>query len=41
VPGVDEPVRLPVPFEIGYIFKALPEALLQLDGGQARQAKKQ
>jgi len=27
VPGVDEPVRLPVPFEIGYIFKALPEAL--------------
>ena len=27
VPGVDEPVRLPVPFEIGYLFKALPEAL--------------
>ena len=27
VPGVDEPVRLPIPFEIGYIFKALPEAL--------------
>lgn len=27
VPGVDEPVKLPVPFEIGYIFKALPEAL--------------
>jgi hypothetical protein len=27
IPGVDEPVRLPIPFEIGYIFKALPEAL--------------
>lgn len=27
VPGVDEPVRLPVPFEVGYIFKSLPEAL--------------
>lgn len=27
VPGVDEPVRLPIPFEIGYIFKALPEAI--------------
>jgi hypothetical protein len=28
VPGLDEPVRIPVPFEVGYIFKALPEALL-------------
>jgi hypothetical protein len=27
VPGLDEPVRLPIPFEIGYLFKALPEAL--------------
>ena len=27
LPGVDQPVRIPVPFEIGYIFKALPEAL--------------
>lgn len=27
IPGVDEPLRLPIPFEIGYIFKALPEAL--------------
>jgi hypothetical protein len=27
VPGVEEAVRLPIPFEIGYIFKALPEAL--------------
>jgi hypothetical protein len=27
IPGVDQPLRIPVPFEIGYIFKALPEAL--------------
>ena len=27
LPGVDEPLRLPIPFEVGYIFKALPEAL--------------
>ena len=27
IPGVEESVRLPIPFEIGYIFKALPEAL--------------
>jgi hypothetical protein len=27
IPGVDEPLKLPIPFEIGYIFKALPEAL--------------
>lgn len=27
IPGVDESVRVPVPFEIGYIFKAVPEAL--------------
>ena len=27
LPGMDEAVRLPIPFEIGYIFKALPEAL--------------
>ena len=28
IPGVDEPVRIPIPFEIGYIFKALPEAIV-------------
>lgn len=27
IPGVDEPLKLPIPFEIGYIFKALPEAV--------------
>jgi hypothetical protein len=27
VPGVSEPIRVPIPFELGYLFKALPEAL--------------
>jgi hypothetical protein len=27
VPGVDEPVRVPIPFELGFLFKALPEAV--------------
>ena len=30
VPGFDEPVKLPIPFEVGYIFKALPEALFNI-----------
>jgi len=28
IPGMDEPLRLPIPFEIGYIFKAIPEAIV-------------
>lgn len=27
VPGFDEPVRVPIPFEMGFLFKALPEAI--------------
>jgi len=27
VPGVSEPVRVPIPFEMGFLFKALPEAV--------------
>jgi len=27
VPGFDEPVRVPMPFEMGFLFKALPEAI--------------
>ena len=38
VPGVEEAVRIPIPFEIGYIFKALPEAIVNMmmnqDGGE-------
>ena len=28
IPGMKEPLRLPIPFELGYIFKALPEAIV-------------
>jgi hypothetical protein len=28
VPGIKEAVRVPIPFEIGYIFKSLPEAIV-------------
>jgi hypothetical protein len=28
VPGIDEPVRVPIPFELGLLFKALPEAVV-------------
>ena len=27
IPGLDEPIKVPVPFEIGYIFKGLPELM--------------
>lgn len=36
LPGLDEPVRVPIPFEVGYIFKALPEALYNLAYGDAK-----
>ena len=30
IPGFDQPIKLPVPFEIGYIFKSIPEALINM-----------
>jgi hypothetical protein len=30
VPGIAEPLRVPIPFEIGFMFKALPEALYHM-----------
>jgi hypothetical protein len=30
VPGLKEPLRFPVPFEIGYIFKGIPEAMVNI-----------
>lgn len=30
VPGFDESLRLPIPFELGYVFKALPEAVVNI-----------
>jgi hypothetical protein len=29
LPGINDPVRIPIPFELGLIFKALPEAALR------------
>jgi hypothetical protein len=45
VPGFEQMVRLPIPFELGYIFKALPEALVntlsnEQGGEEAMQAFK-
>jgi len=28
IPGFEEKLRVPIPFELGYIFKALPEAII-------------
>jgi len=33
VPGIDEPVRVPIPFELGLPFKALPEAIVNVMRG--------
>jgi hypothetical protein len=30
IPGIDEPVRVPIPFEMGFLFKALPEAVYNM-----------
>ena len=27
IAGIDEPIKFPIPFEVGYFFKALPEAI--------------
>jgi hypothetical protein len=38
IPGTEQPLRIPIPFELGYIFKALPEALVNImlneEGGE-------
>jgi hypothetical protein len=31
IPGFSEPVKIPIPFEIGLIFKALPEAMMLMN----------
>jgi hypothetical protein len=33
IPGIDEPVRIPIPFELGIPFKALPEAIVNVMRG--------
>ena len=39
VPGIDEPVRVPIPFELGYLFKALPEAVYNMAAGDEKASK--
>lgn len=39
VPGIDEPVRVPIPFELGYLFKALPEALYNIAASDEKASK--
>lgn len=36
VPGISEPVRVPIPFELGLIFKAFPEALVGMMAGDEK-----
>lgn len=36
LPGFDEPVRIPIPFEVGYIFKALPELVYNMALGDEK-----
>jgi len=39
IPGVSEPVRVPIPFELGFLFKALPEAIYNLATGDDKSGK--
>lgn len=33
LPGLDEPLRVPIPFELGYLFKVLPETVINVAFG--------
>jgi len=35
IPGFSEPFRIPIPFEVGVLFKALPEMIVHLADGKA------
>lgn len=39
IPGVKEPVRVPIPFELGYLFKALPEAVYNIAANDEKASK--
>jgi hypothetical protein len=39
VPGFDEPLRVPIPFELGYLFKALPEAIMDMASNDEKASK--
>ena len=36
VPGLDEPVRVPIPFELGLLFKSIPEAAINVAFGDTK-----
>lgn len=36
LPGMDEPLRVPIPFELGYLFKALPELVFNTAFGDTK-----
>ena len=36
VPGSKEPLKIPMPFELGYLFKSLPEAVFNLAAGDEK-----
>jgi len=36
IPGTKEPLRIPIPFELGILFKALPEAVFNLAYGDEK-----
>jgi hypothetical protein len=36
IPGVSEPLRVPIPFELGYLFKSLPEAVYNMAAGDEK-----
>jgi hypothetical protein len=39
IPGIDEPMRVPIPFELGYLFKALPEAIFNMAANDEKASK--
>jgi hypothetical protein len=39
IPGFSEPVRVPIPFELGYLFKALPEAVYNMAANDEKASK--
>lgn len=36
IPGVKDPLKIPIPYEAGILFKALPEAIINVAAGDAK-----
>jgi len=39
IPGVEEPLRIPIPYELGFLFKALPEAVMDAAAGDTESSQ--